>query len=183
MTRVLQRRLATEGIDLVSSAEFEVVRVIKEQLCYVAKDLTAENSKGLEQVTGTCTLPGGESIDIGRARYEAPEALFQPATYLAPGQDMSGLHELVKEALAKADPDLRPVLASNIILSGGGSCIERLPERLTLELTRLLPSAKVNLYAPPERKHGAWIGASKMADTASWTTAETYATNGPAVFN
>jgi len=163
ITEYLRRLLRQRGHALTSSAEREIVRDIKERLCYVALDPEKE-LKLAEKVSGMekqYTLPDGETITVGAERFLAPEAFFNPATL---GKEEQPLDDAVYKAVQDCDIDLRKELYQNIVLSGGSTMFPGLKERLHKELTELVPeNVEIRIVAPPERRYSVWIGGSILS--------------------
>lgn len=79
----------------------------------------------------------------------------------------------------ECDIDLRKDLYSNIILSGGTTLFDGLPERLSKEVVNLAPSnMKIKIVAPHDRKFSTWIGGSILSSLSDfqtkWITKEEY---------
>ncbi len=183
ITEYLRRLLRTRGYSLTSSAEREIVRDIKERLCYVALDPDKELSLAdkVSAIEKQYTLPDGEVITVGAERFLAPELFFNPG---AVGSEEPPLHELIYQAIQDCDIDLRPHLYNNIVLSGGSTMFPGLKERLHKELVALVPeSMDVKIVAPPERRYSVWIGGSILASLKTfskmWVTRKEYSEQGP----
>ncbi|MFX1253626.1 MAG: actin, cytoplasmic 2 [Promethearchaeota archaeon] len=185
ITEYLRRLLRQRGYPLTSSAEKEIVRDIKERLCYVALDPERE-LKLAEKVSGMekqYTLPDGETLTIGPERFLAPEAFFNPA---AMGREEVAMNEAIYEAIQKCDIDLRKELYQNIVLSGGSTMFPGLKERLHKELTEMVPeNIEIRIVAPPERRYSVWIGGSILSSLKTfqrlWVSRKEYQEQGATV--
>ena len=73
---------------------------------------------------------------------------------------------MVQAALTAVDVEVRPLLLNNIVLTGGGSLLDKLAERLHSELSALYPNPRVRVNASnlvTDRKYGSWVGGSILA--------------------
>ena len=109
--------LRKEGYIFRTSSEMEVVRTLKERACYLSTNPLKEESIA-DADKSTYALPDGSSIDVGAARFRAPEVLFRPDLI---GEECEGLHEVLVFAIQRSDLDLRKTLYNNIVLSGGST--------------------------------------------------------------
>ncbi|MCK5184150.1 MAG: actin, cytoplasmic 2, partial [Candidatus Heimdallarchaeota archaeon] len=183
ITNYFRRLLRQKGYSLTSSAELEIVRDIKEKLCYVALDpekelQLAEKVSGMEK---TYQMPDGNVLTIGTERFLAPEVFFQPQQI---GREAQALDDAIFQAINKCDVDLRRELYQNIVLSGGSTMFSGLKERLHKELTEQVPEGiEVKIIAPPERRYSVWIGGSILSSLKTfqkmWVTKKEYKDLGP----
>jgi len=189
LTDRLSQLLGEKGLEFTTVAEREVVRKIKEEVCYLAPDYdeALRNCSANEQICEQpYELPDGQTIDVGSECFKCPEALFQPK--MLDMEQQGGIHQLIFDSVRKCDIDIRRQLLRNIILAGGTTMIKGLDERLKIELGKLAPdSSNIRIYGQDERRFVCWMGASVLAELEDfrreWITREEYDEHGAVIIH
>jgi len=178
ITEYLQLLLRKAGHNFHTSAELEVVKDIKEKICFVAFNIEKIDKEDSEDVEPehSYKLPDGNVIQVGAEKFRAPEVLFNPGLI---GLEYVGIHQCLVNAISKCDMDIRRSLFSDIILAGGSTMHDGFGDRLLVEVRKLAPrDTKIRILAPPERILSTWIGGSILASLATfkkmWVTRKEY---------
>ncbi|KAI9795577.1 MAG: NuA4 histone acetyltransferase subunit [Candelina submexicana] len=135
-------------------------------------------------------MPDGWNQVFGAERFRAAEGMFDVKMALSdasnpPPSPAQALPALVQASLSGVDVDIRPLLLSNVIVTGGTSLLYGFTDRLNSELTSMFPGPRVRLNAAgntAERRFGAWIGGSVLASLGSfhqmWISKKEYEEHG-----
>lgn len=161
---------------------------MKEKVCYVAADYAAEHAEAEASSAKDVPyeLPDKSICNVpATVRMRCPELLFQPTLN---GLSCKSLQDLTWGSIQTSDVDVRKDLTKNIILSGGTTMYEGLPERLKAEVASKAPAGiDVKVVATPERKFAVWTGGSTLASlstfASSWVTKEDYEEHGAGVIH
>ncbi|KAF8901703.1 actin-related protein Arp4p [Gymnopilus junonius] len=111
-------------------------------------------------------FPTGYNAYYGSDRFVVGEQFFthSPALIASNPNLPKSIPQLITEALRACDPELRQVIMGNVVLTGGGTLFSGLADRLSNELARTFPHAKIHAPGNPiERRYGGWLGGSILA--------------------
>jgi actin len=168
LTAWRQKILNERCYTFTTSAEPEIVRYVKEKPVSVALGFEAERQK--TATTTTCnvryTLPEGNEIVIVHERLRCPELLFKSSFK---GSEFDGIGQTLFDSIMKCDVNVHKDLYANVVLSGGTTMFQGLPECIEKEIIRVVPSTMmIKVVAPSERKNAVWIGGSMLASRATF---------------
>eukprot|EP00764_Aduncisulcus_paluster_P013213 gnl/Carplike_NY0171/6545_a8987_238.p1 GENE.gnl/Carplike_NY0171/6545_a8987_238~~gnl/Carplike_NY0171/6545_a8987_238.p1 ORF type:complete len:363 (-),score=61.85 gnl/Carplike_NY0171/6545_a8987_238:67-1050(-) len=166
LTFYLQQLLLERGIKFHTSAEVEIVRDMKEKLCYCSLDyereITETGSKDMSY-----ELPDGQRITIGRERFKCPEALFNPQKLMH--REHGGLQDILHETIQQCGIDIKKELYNSIIVSGGTTLLRNFEVRLYKEMKTLAPaSIKIKINASSDRRWAVWKGGSTLTQLSTF---------------
>eukprot|EP01084_Bolivina_argentea_P134777 237614_1 len=184
LTKYLMRIFNERGYSFSTSSEMDIVRDIKEKLCYIALDYDKELQQAKQSdINVNYELPDGQVITIGNERFRCPEVLFQPQLI---GMECEGIHQFVWNSIMECPIDVRTELCNNLLLSGGSSMFRQIEIRLKNEIQKLAPaSVKCKIIAPAERLYSVWIGGSILSSLSSfqemWISKDEYDESGPGI--
>ena len=177
--------LRRAGYNFHTSAEFQIVRNIKERYCSVSYDpLKESHYKDVNKNDIEYFLPDSSVIRMKTEHVEAPEILFSPQKI---GLEYQGVHEMAYNSIMKCDVDLRNTIFNNLVCVGGNSGLKNFNQRFHKSLSKLAPKdVKIKLKAPKNRDISCWIGGSTLAALKSfnafWVTKQEYSEHGPNIF-
>jgi len=135
----------------------------KTSLCVLKyKDELKQIKKGFTNYDQIINFPDGNSIEINYERFMLTEPFFDPRLI---HMDYIGIGKVIANVIKSWDRENWEELIANIILSGGGSLIPGLKERLAIEMAEYFSDkikSKIKVIAVPGRENMAWLGGSVL---------------------
>ena len=109
-------------------------------------------------------LPDKTTVNLNQDRISILERVFNPIKEY-PG--FGGYHQMVNDAISKADLEIKKDLYSNIFLCGGNTLFSGFPERFQKQISNINKQIyKLKIITHPsntERKFATWIGGSILS--------------------
>ena len=178
-----------KGITFSRHQDYDLVKRIKEEKCYISLDYDKEITEFLEKANTKDVLyqlPDGQSIKMNREQIEAPQLMFEPNTQENSSQ--MGIDELLYRSYFSIDGEIRNALFEKIVLCGGNTLFPNISERISKSIKTLGGnSVSFKLHCPAERSQSSWIGGSVLACLSPfesmWVSKQDYEECGPGIIN
>lgn len=129
-------------------------------------------AREIKEQMALCTLQELDVSSPGTAAHidhqlRMGDYLFAPQEILGDFDDsLISIQQAIQDVVMKCSYDVRLDLVGNILLSGGGSAMVGLPQRLDRELRQLLPASyasTVDVRVITESKYASWSGGAVLA--------------------
>jgi len=148
----------------------EIIRDLKETCLITSdEDLKYDQEKDEYIPTSMTTeliydLPDRNTVNLMQDRNLILERVFNP---IKECPEFNGYHQMVHEAISKADIEIKKELYSNIFLCGGNTLFNGFQERFQKQTTKTNKTPfKAKIFTHPsntERKLASWIGGSILS--------------------
>jgi actin-related protein len=191
LTDYLLTLLGRRGYNFYNSADIQLVREIKERLCFLTLEFDQEFSQMNHNMY--CEKIGSQMVPFGKDLCMCPEALFQPTKLLELKHHTPGVHEVIFQSVLQCPEWIQNTMWANVVIAGGSTTFKGFSERLQKELTSLVSSSKSSLSAPvqvkaiPHRTHAAVKGGAALAGSCKfsgrWISSDLFDYYGPSIVN
>lgn len=161
-------------------SQMQIVKDLKEEFLFVAEEPLTGLGAAQSIRAQTLELPDGQTCQIGKERVSLPEQMFTAASEV---EGFTGVQNMVVDAIAKTDIDIRRDLFQNIIITGGNTCFRGFMERLQKQVPEVAPqNVRVKVIASAEKRFTPWVGGSILSSCGSfqqmWMSRQEYEEHG-----
>ena len=168
----------------------EIIRDIKET-CLITNDEPLKYNSEKDEFIQTSIspeliydLPDGNTINLEEQRSLILERVFNPIKDI---NGFNGYHQMVNDAISKADLEIKKELYSNIFLCGGNTLFSGFAERFQKQISSSNKQIiKLKIITHPsntERKFSTWIGGSILTSLGTfhqlWLSKSEFEEHGP----
>jgi hypothetical protein len=184
ITEYIKRELTSryEGLSLTDYGTHELVRQMKEELCYCGEPRDAPSK--------CYKLPDGQmlTVDAGDSfPFRAPEFFFFDPLRLdwSDTQLEQSVPSMIFQSVMESPIDARKKLTENVLLAGGNTMFDGLPEMLFKKLKGegKARAGSLRVNATSVRCHSAWLGGTIVAKMPKYedqlVTVDEYEEEGP----
>ncbi|KAF8341998.1 brg1-associated factor b [Cantharellus anzutake] len=134
-------------------------------------------------------FPTGYNAMFAQDRFIPGEMYFKPPAQTNPNVPRAPtIPEMITTTMQSVEPDLRAALLNHVVLTGAGSMMQGMSDRIFNELQQLFPAQKIKMHAPgnpTERKYAGWLGGSILASLGTfhqlWVSAEEWQEHGASI--
>ena len=190
----LQSLLRTKGFNLDTvTNKYDTIEDILKTKWFVSRDFPIEMKLRdtviwKNQYVIKYALPDGKNITLGSNRFESCEIFFKPSLIGGHFSKNKSIVSYAYDSLLSVNIDVRPEIASNICIGGGGTLLDGFVDRFGHDLKNIVPmSMRLRINAKPNRQNAAYIGASILSCLSffkeSCITFEEYEESGPKIVN
>jgi actin-related protein len=145
-----------------------LIQDFKETTCQVCE--TAYNEEFLKpRPSKSYEFPDGFNSSFSLERYEYGELLFNPQRFIKDAQGNPSTYlpisGLIQKTLEAIPPELRAILCSSFVITGGTTGMQGFNDRIAFDITNQLYQSRPKVTAPSstaERCYSSWLGASIM---------------------
>jgi actin len=183
LTAWMVKLLTERGLEFSTSAEKEIVHLIKETLCYIALDFDEEMTKAASNsdIEHTYEPQDSNIISVGNERLCSSEMLFKPHFG---GIEYYEIYKTFLDSIVKCNIDVWKDLDASIVLFGRTTLFSGLQQRIEKEVTDLAPpTMKIRVIASEQRKYAVWFGGSILSSLVTFPqmviTKDEYQESGP----
>lgn len=150
------------------SDETEVAKCFKESISFIGHC----QPKYYEFPSGFCTRVFSERNIIPERLFEKTDCVLErldPMKQFPGTLEPMGLLDMIKAAMESVDLEYYDVLLGNVMISGGGSLIPGITERLQADLIKMYPNTRIKVNND-RREFGTFFGGSILGSLGATST-------------